>query len=126
MPIKRVDVTSVYVNDQDAALDFFVGKLGMEKLRDEPMGPESRWVQVKPKGAESSLVLVKGFGDWTPEKVGRLQSFTFWTDDATATAEELRHAGVEISQEPAPQPWGMTEVRFKDLDGNEHLLYGPA
>lgn len=126
MGIKRVDVTPVYVNDQDRALDFFVGKLGMEKVWDEQMGPDARWVQVKPNGAETSIVLVKGFADWTPDKVGRLQSMTFWSDDARATAEELREAGVEISQDPTPQPWGMTEVRFKDPDGNEYLVYGPA
>ncbi len=116
----------MYVNDQDEALEFFVGKLGVEKVRDDPMGPDARWVQVKPKGAETSLVLVKGFADGAPEKVGGLQPMTFWSDDAKATADELREAGVAISQEPAPQPWGMTEVRFEDPDGNEYLLYGPA
>ena len=126
MPIKRVDVTPVYVNDQDAALDFFVNKLGFEKVRDDPMGPEARWVQVKPSGAETSLALVKGFGDWSPEKVGGLQPMTFWSDDANATAEELRQAGVGITQDPTPQPWGMNEVRFRDADGNEYLLYGPS
>ncbi len=50
---------------------------------------------------------------------------TLWSDDAVATVEELRAKGVEVTQEPTPQPWGMTEVRFKDLDGNEFLLYGP-
>lgn len=123
--INRVDVVSVYVNDQDAALEFYVDKLGMEKLHDEPMGPDARWVQVRPKGAETSMVLVKGFGDWTPEKVGGLQPNTLWSDDAAATVEELRTKGVEVTQEPIPQPWGMTEVRFKDPDGNEFLVYGP-
>lgn len=126
MPIKRVDVTPVYVNDQGRALEFFVGKLGMEKVRDDPMGPDARWVQVRAKGAETSLVLVKGFADWAPEKVGALQPMMFWSEDASATVEHLREAGVEISQDPTPQPWGMTEVRVKDLDGNAYLLYGPV
>ena len=39
MAIKCVDVTPVYVNDQDRALEFFAGKLGMEKVRDPPDGP---------------------------------------------------------------------------------------
>ncbi len=123
--INRVDVVPVYVNDQDAALEFYVGKLDMEKLRDDPMGPDVRWVQVRPKGAETSIVLVKGFADWSPEKVGGLQSMTLWSDDAEATVDELRAKGVEVTQEPTPQPWGMSEVRFRDGDGNEFLLYGP-
>ena len=98
----------------------------MEKVRDDPMGPDARWVQVKPKGAQTSIVLVKGFADWAPEKVGGLQPMTFWSDDANATARELAEAGVEISQEPSVQPWGMTEVRFRDPDRKEYLLYGPA
>lgn len=125
MAITRVDVVPVYVNDQDAALDFYVNKLGMEKLRDDPMGPDARWVQVKPKGGDTSIVLVQGFADWSPDKVGGLQSMTLWTDDVTATVGELGAAGVEITQQPTPQPWGMTEVRFKDPDDNEFLLYGP-
>ena len=125
MTIKRIDVTSVYVNDVDRALDFYVDKLGMEKVRDDDMGGGTRWVQVKPRGADTSMVLVQGFGDWSPEKVGGLQSITLWSDDAEASAQELRSKGVEVTQEPTPQPWGMTEVRFKDVDGNEFLLYGP-
>ncbi len=111
--IKRVDVVPVYVNDQDEALDFYVNKLGMEKLRDDPMGPDARWVQVKPQGAETSIVFVKGFADWSPDKVGGLQSITLWSDDAEATVDELRARGVEISQEATRQPWGMVEVGSK-------------
>ncbi|MDP9386956.1 MAG: VOC family protein [Actinomycetota bacterium] len=113
MTIKRVDVVPVYVSDQDSALEFYVHKLGMEKLRDEAMGPDARWVQVKPQGGETSIVLVKGFADWSPDKVGGLQSMTLWSDDAETTAEELRARGVEVSQEATPQPWGMNEVPFQ-------------
>ena len=126
MSIKRIDVVPVYVNDQDKAVEFYVNKLGMETVRDDPMGPDARWVQVKPKWAETSVVFVKGFADWTPEKVGGLQSITLWSENAEATVEELRAQGVEVSQEPTHQPWGMVEVRFKDQDGNEFLLYGPT
>ncbi len=65
-------------------------------------------MQVKPRGAETSLVLVKGFADWSPEKVGGLQSMTFWSEDANATADELRQAGIAITQDPTPRPWGIT------------------
>ena len=41
MAIKRADVTPVYVNDQDEALEFFVGRLGMEKV----------WKQCSPPSA---------------------------------------------------------------------------
>jgi predicted enzyme related to lactoylglutathione lyase len=38
-----------------------------------------------------------------------------------ATYEELRGRGVEFSEEPNEQPWGMW-ARFKDVDGNEFGL----
>ena len=39
MSIKRIDVVPVYVNDQDKAQEFYVNRLGMETVRDDPMGP---------------------------------------------------------------------------------------
>ena len=34
--IKGVPLTGVFVNDQEAALDFYTNKLGLEKIQDEP------------------------------------------------------------------------------------------
>ncbi len=118
--------TCYRILDPEKSTDFYVNKLGMETVRDDPMGPDARWVQVKPRQAETSIVFVKGFADWAPEKVGRLQSITLWSENAEATVEELRAQDVAISQEPTPQPWGMVEVRFMNQDGNEFLLYGPT
>ncbi len=41
----RIVVTSVYVDDQQKALDFYTEKLGFVKKRDIPLG-ESRWLTV--------------------------------------------------------------------------------
>ena len=41
-----------------------VGKdhaLGFDLVRDNPMGPDQRWVQVAPKGAQTSITLVTWF-----------------------------------------------------------------
>ena len=48
--VGRVCVT---VADTDRAIDFYVDKLGFEKVVDEPMGPDMRWVEVKPHGHET-------------------------------------------------------------------------
>jgi lactoylglutathione lyase len=42
----------------------------------------------------------------------------FQCDDIHATYEELRSRGVEFSQEPTENPWGMW-AQFKDQDDNE-------
>jgi predicted enzyme related to lactoylglutathione lyase len=47
---------------------------------------------------------------------------SFECDDIHVTHKELRGRGVEFSEEPTEQPWGML-ARFKDPDGNELGLY---
>jgi catechol 2,3-dioxygenase-like lactoylglutathione lyase family enzyme len=36
--LKDVPLTGIFVDDQEAALDFYTGKLGLEKVQDEPYG----------------------------------------------------------------------------------------
>ena len=91
--ITRVSSVGVRAGDQDRAVDFYVGKLGFEKRRDEPMGLDGRWVEVAPAGAETALV------PFTPGLV-------FACDDIQATFEELRGRGVEFTEPPSEQPWG--------------------
>ena len=90
----------VRAGDQARAVDFYVNLLGFEKRRDEPMGPDGRWVEVAPAGAETSVV------PFTPGLV-------FACDDIHATFEELRRRGVEFTEEPAIQPWGLW-AQFRD------------
>ena len=90
--ITMVSSVGVRAGDQGRAVDFYVGKLGFEKRRDEPMGPDGRWVEVAPAGAETSVV------PFTPGLV-------FACDDIHATFEELRGRGVEFTEEPSSQPW---------------------
>ena len=98
--IRMVSSVGVRAGDQGRAVDFYVGKLGFEKRRDEPMGPDGRWVEVAPAGAETSVV------PFTPGLV-------FACDDIHATFEELRGRGVEFTEEPSSQPWGLW-AQFRD------------
>ena len=120
--ITRANNVGVYVSDQDRALDFFTNKLGLEKLTDEPMpmGESLRWIEVVPRGAETRLVLFTppGFED----RIGTFSNVVLECDDIHATHEELRARGVEFTEEPSQQPWGMW-AQFKDPDGNEFGLY---
>jgi catechol 2,3-dioxygenase-like lactoylglutathione lyase family enzyme len=54
----RINVTSVFVDDQDKALEFYTDVLGFEKKRDIPLG-EFRWLTLtSPQGASGvELVL---------------------------------------------------------------------
>jgi catechol 2,3-dioxygenase-like lactoylglutathione lyase family enzyme len=48
--ITKLNVTSIYVLDKDEALDFYVGKLGLEKGNDVQQG-SYRWLTVRVPGS---------------------------------------------------------------------------
>src|SRR5689334_20695741 len=103
--ISQVSVASVYVSDYEKAKAFYTEKLGFEVRDDQPMGPDSRWLSVVPPGAQTALVLVHGYADWTPERVGKSTGIVLGTDDIRATYEQLRDRGVHFTSEPEEQPW---------------------
>lgn len=117
--INRVGTVAVAVRDQDKALDFYVNALGFEKRADEPMGEGARWVAVSPNRAQTTVALEAG----PEERIGTWAYMVLECDDIYVTHEELSGRGVEFSEEPSEQPWGMW-ARFKDIDGNEFGLYG--
>jgi lactoylglutathione lyase len=118
--IKHVSLTTVYVSDQDKALDFYINKLGFEVRADDTMG-DMRWIQVAPKGAVTTIVLAHGFGGWSEENVGQFTGVGLEADDLEATYQELSSRGVEFTEKPSQQPWGM-QSQFVDQDGNGYVL----
>ena len=106
--ITRVSSVGVQAVDLDQAVEFYVEKLGFEKRRDERIGPDARWIELAPPGAETVVV------PFAPGLV-------FACDDILATYRELLGRGVEFTEAPAEQAWGMW-AQFKDPDGNEHGL----
>jgi predicted enzyme related to lactoylglutathione lyase len=121
--ITGISSVSVVVSDQDRSLAFYTEKLGFELQMDAPMG-KSRWIQLAPKGAQTSLVLALPTDDMPPEIYERTKSmrggftnFIFNVDDMQATFDELTRRGVEFVDRPAQQPWGWWAT-IKDPDGN--------
>ena len=119
--ITKASTVGIYVSDQDQALDFYTNKLGFEKLIDEPMGSDSgaRWIEVAPAGAQTPLVLFTPPGQ--EDRIGTFSNVTFSCDDMNSTYQELKGRGVEFSENPSEQPWGIW-AQFKDPDGNEFGL----
>ncbi len=117
--ITKASTVGIYVSDQDQALDFYTNKLGFEKLTDEPMGSDARWIEVAPAGAQTRLVLYTPPGQ--EDKIGTFSNVIFSCDDMNSTYQELKGRGVEFSENPSEQPWGIW-AQFKDPDGNEFGL----
>jgi catechol 2,3-dioxygenase-like lactoylglutathione lyase family enzyme len=119
----KIVVTSVLVDDQEKALQFYTNVLGFEKKSDIPMGPD-RWLTVvspqDPNGTEL-LLEPDGHPAAKPFKDAMVADgipFTsFGVEDVQAEFERLKHAGVQFTQEPAAMGPVTTAV-FDDTCGN--------
>jgi len=126
--LKGLQISSIYVPDQDQAIDFYVGKLGMEVHTDLDLG-FMRWLTVCVPGDPSREILLEKPGppamdDATAAQVRELVAkgamggwLCITTADAQATFETLRDRGVEITDEPAPRPYGI-DFGIRDPSGN--------
>ncbi len=122
MATTKVQLFSLPVTDQDRAREFYVDVLGFELVRDDPMGPDRRWVQVRPPGAETSVTLVTWF-ETMP--AGSTKGIVVESDDFEADVETLRARGVAIAGAIEEAPWGRF-VTFDDPDGNGIVLQATA
>jgi catechol 2,3-dioxygenase-like lactoylglutathione lyase family enzyme len=94
--IRDVGVVAVPVTDQDRALDFYVGTLGLEKRRDMPFGPGLRWVEVAPPGSNTTLALVPPGENFSP---GRDTGIRLFAADADQDHAALAAAGADVDPE---------------------------
>jgi catechol 2,3-dioxygenase-like lactoylglutathione lyase family enzyme len=130
--LKKLTHVNVWVHDQDEALAFYTEKLGLE-LRDDVTVPEMgnfRWLTVGAPGqGDVSLALLRVpgppvFDEETKQQLetlvakGAAGGLFFNADDVQATYEELKERGVEFTQEPTQQPYGV-DAGFRDPFGNQ-------
>jgi predicted enzyme related to lactoylglutathione lyase len=120
-----VGIVTLFVNDQDRAKKFYTETLGWEVRDDAPMGENMRWLSVVPPGAQTSVVLCKNFGSWSPERVGGDSGLALEVDDVFKSAERLKKSGVEFTTEPSMQFFGGWAI-FKDSEGNEIGMHSPS
>jgi catechol 2,3-dioxygenase-like lactoylglutathione lyase family enzyme len=130
--MKSISHTGLWVHDQDEALDFYTRKLGLEVREDvtlEEFG-NYRWVTVGPAGQpDVEIILSKpGPPGVAPEAAAKIEELIaqgaspgliFEVDDCRATYEDLKQRGVEFTQEPTEQFYGI-DAGFRDPSGN-HL-----
>jgi catechol 2,3-dioxygenase-like lactoylglutathione lyase family enzyme len=114
------------VSDYDAAIEFFVEKLGFELIEDTCLDqeqPGKRWVLVRPRGpAGCSLLLAKAVDDNQLSAVGNQSGgrvFLFLnTDDFWRDYESMQAKGVVFEGPPREEAYGTVAV-FVDLYGNK-------
>jgi catechol 2,3-dioxygenase-like lactoylglutathione lyase family enzyme len=125
--LKRISHAFIHVLDQDQALDFYVGKLGMVVHTDADLG-EMRFLTVNlPDQPDLEVVLMvpapPAYDEETAAQMRKLiakgggAGVIFATDDCRGTYERLRAAGVEFTQEPTERFYG-TDCALRDPFGN--------
>jgi catechol 2,3-dioxygenase-like lactoylglutathione lyase family enzyme len=126
--LKRISHTFIHVLDQDEALEFYVGKLGMVIHTDADLGV-MRFLTVNfPGQPDVELVLMvpgpPAYDDATAAHIRELVTkgaggggVIFETDDCWGTYESLRAAGVEFTQEPVQRFYGI-DCGLRDPFGN--------
>ncbi len=114
--ITGVRTFGIPVRDQNQAVEFYVGTLGLEMRLDTVFGRE-RWIEVAPPGSTTTLALVRG-----PDqvRVGIDTQVRLTTDDVDAAHAALEALGVDVDQVIRRFPLSMFTVR--DPDRNRLLI----
>jgi catechol 2,3-dioxygenase-like lactoylglutathione lyase family enzyme len=117
----------LWVLDQDKALDFYTGTVGLEIRTDVSM-EGYRWLTVGPPQQPDIELGLAAIGPPLPPAdqdtvrdlitKGSLGGVIFGTDDCRGTFERVRAAGAEVLQEPIEQPYGVIDCAFRDPSGN--------
>jgi catechol 2,3-dioxygenase-like lactoylglutathione lyase family enzyme len=134
--ITKLSHSTVFVLDQDEALEFYTQKLGCEVHTDARLDEGFRWLTVTlPSDPDHQLILAKPgppmMDEETAEQVkalvakGVLGPGVFRTDDCRATYAELNEKGVNFLSEPEERFYGI-EATMRDNSGNWFSMTQPT
>src|SRR5881392_3792775 len=126
--ITGISIVSVWVLDQDAAKEFYAGKLGFTVTADLKLDNGMHWLTVRPPGSETQELLLMDplhsmLDEETAQQVralvakGALSPGVMATSDCKGDHATLAERGVEFIQEPAERPYGI-EALLRDDSGN--------
>mgnify|MGYP002738913830 FL=1 len=120
----RINITSIYVEDQQKARDFYVDTLGFRVRHDIPVGDGARWLTlVSPEEPAGTELLLEPMGHpaaavFCEALYADGMPFTqFAVDDIHAEYERLRARGVEFSMAPT-EAGPATVAVFDDTCGH--------
>jgi catechol 2,3-dioxygenase-like lactoylglutathione lyase family enzyme len=127
MELSRCRLSSIFVLDQDQAVDFYVGVLGLEVGTDADLG-FMRWLTVRVPGDDREILLERpgppSHDPATADQVRELVSkgagggwIAFEVEDVDSVHAELVEQGVEITQPPTDQGYGR-DMGLRDPFGN--------
>lgn len=111
----------VAVDDQERALQFYTGALGLEKRADISFGDGNRWIEVAPHGADTPIAICPPGPNSTAG--GKDTGTSLQADDIDAYHAQLKDSGVDVDAEISrfgdtvpPLFW------FRDPEGNTLMV----
>ena len=130
MPI-RINITSIFVDDQAKALAFYTEKLGFVPKHDVPLG-QYRWLTVVGPGDPDGTELLLEPDEHPAAKAymaalveDGIPATSFAVDDVVATVRELEVKGVTVTQ-PATPMGPVVVATIDDTCGNLIQLTSPV
>jgi catechol 2,3-dioxygenase-like lactoylglutathione lyase family enzyme len=134
--INKMSHATIFVNNQNEALEFYRDKLGFKVHTDAMVGEDFRWLTICTNDQpDFEIILMEPkpgrlMDEETSNQLkaimskGILGAGVFNTIDCRATYEEMKAKGVEFVSEPAERPYGVEAV-FRDNSGNWFSLSQP-
>jgi catechol 2,3-dioxygenase-like lactoylglutathione lyase family enzyme len=120
----RIGLTSIFVDDQDQAEQFYTQVLGFQVKSSAPYGPEERWLSVVASEDPDGVQLVLHLAD-DPARAFQAASrqagrpvLSLTTDDCAGETERLKAKGVVFVKEPGRMAYGGIDAVFADSCGN--------
>jgi lactoylglutathione lyase len=121
--INNVGVAMFTVSDQDAAIEFYTGKLGFELRGDVTFGEndEMRWVEVAPPGSTARIALNPPMMDEPGGGAIGVESL-----EVEKEFERLKAiGGIEMDEQVMSTPGAPVMFRLSDPDGNHIWVVRP-
>ncbi len=125
LKVAQVGRVCVTVADTERAIDFYVEKLGFEKVVDVPMGEGMRWVEVAVAGTPTTIALAPP--PQGTEAGGSQTGICLDTSDVDADHATLQAAGDDVDESVSryggpvpPMLW------LRDPGGNWVIIVQPA
>jgi predicted enzyme related to lactoylglutathione lyase len=119
---EKIIYTTLFVSDQDKALDFYTNVVGLEKKGENATPQRPRFLSVGVGDQDFQLLLwpgTPGQGEPVGERVPA--AYTIATADIRGAVEVLESRGVQFETGVLEFPWGYIAV-FTDPDGNRLQL----
>jgi len=135
--IRKMSHATIFVNNQNEALEFYRDKLGFKVHTDAMVGEDFRWLTMCTNDdPDFEIILLEPkpgmmMDEETTQQLraimnkGVLGAGVFVADDCRKTYEELTAKGVQFLSPPAERPYGIEAV-FKDNSGNWFSLTQPS